>query len=201
MLYRLYFLFLSYDNLLSFEYIIISLVFQYHHTTLKDVLNATRGFTDLTSKIDHINSFKDIATRTSQLNKYRETLKGLNKTHALMVITSSKLTDADKKYYASKLGLISVEGADIVAKSTNITATDLLSAATARLSVAWAKLTAFMSANPLILLGTVAVGLIGTVYGLAKAYEHFTVMLDKGKHLLHLHLPRSTFSLFTSVLI
>lgn len=108
-------------------------------------------------------------------------MKDLDKTQVILAISSSNLSDAKKRYYIQEIKNIPVTAADTVAKKANITTTSLLAAVTDKLSAAWAKLTAFMSANPLILLGTVAVGLIGTVYGLAKAYEHFTVSLDEAK--------------------
>lgn len=112
---------------------------------------------------------------------YRMSLAGCGKEEMVEVIRKKGLTQEEIKNAMATATSTTATTADTAAKGADIVATDLLTVSTNALSVAWAKLTAFMSANPLILLGTVAVGLIGTVYGLAKAYEHFTLSLDEAK--------------------
>ena len=112
---------------------------------------------------------------------YRMSLAGCGKEEMVEVIRKKGLTQEEIKNAMATATSTTATTADTAAKGADVVATDLLTVSTNALSVAWAKLTAFMSANPLILLGTVAVGLIGTVYGLAKAYEHFTVSLDEAK--------------------
>lgn len=141
---------------------------------IKDTANAL-------SKIDEINKFNGIATKTSQIDKLSLAVKGLTKEQALLALATGKVNKEDYKTILIKAGVITVEEADKIATDADTASKIANLKVTNMLKVAWAKFTAFAMANPWL------VAITATIAGLTALYavvDHFTLSLEEAKEKL-----------------
>lgn len=136
-------------------------------TTLKGIKDTAEAL----GKINEIAKFDGIASKTSQFKKLEEVLKGVEKQQALLSISTSNLSDADKKNLAIKLGLVTATEADAMATTTDTVAKYANLKVSNLLRVAWAKLSAFAKVNPYLLIASAVAAATVAIYKYSKADE------------------------------
>lgn len=121
--------------------------------------------------------------RIKRINDMALAVRALSKENAMLVLSTAGVSNEDQKAILVKAGLITVEDADAVttatdtvAKSTNLTITELL-------TVAWAKLNAVIKTNPftafLAVISTLGVAMSKITDRVYNAEKYAKEALDK----------------------
>lgn len=75
------------------------------------------------TKLNEIEKFNGISTKTSQIEKMALAIKGLTKENALLLLTNKNVNIEDQKTILIKAGVITKEEAETMAIFSNTTAT------------------------------------------------------------------------------